>query len=133
MRTLALLILLSALSIPAAFATPKNAPIVMSCAPNGSRCTFSSDCCSRNCVSTPRVGRVCKTRGSSWTCKPAGHRCTFSSDCCTKNCVNDPRLGRVCKRRGASWTCRPSGVRCTFSSDCCSKRCTYYRGNRVCQ
>jgi len=93
------------------------------CAPEGHKCNFSSDCCDENCVNDPKWGSVCKPVGASWTCAPEGYKCNFSSDCCEKNCVNDPKLGSVCKPVGASWTCIPSGKSCTFSSDCCGNKC----------
>jgi len=67
------------------------------CVPEGRKCTFGSDCCSDNCVSDPKLGKVCKPKDASWTCKPEGRKCTFGSDCCSKNCVSDPKLGKVCK------------------------------------
>jgi hypothetical protein len=67
------------------------------CAPEGRKCTFGSDCCSKKCVNDPKLGKVCKPKGASWTCVPQGRKCTFGSDCCSKRCVNDPKLGKVCK------------------------------------
>jgi len=67
------------------------------CVPLGRECTFDSDCCAKNCVSDPKLGKVCKPKDASWTCAPQGRKCTFDSDCCSKNCVGDPRLGKVCK------------------------------------
>lgn len=32
------------------------------CVPLGRKCTFSSDCCSKNCVSDPKLGKVCKKK-----------------------------------------------------------------------
>ena len=93
------------------------------CAPEGRSCTFDSDCCSKNCVSDPNLGKICKPKDASWTCAPEGRSCTFDSDCCSKNCVSDPNLGKVCKPKDASWTCVPQGRKCTFDSDCCSKSC----------
>jgi hypothetical protein len=93
------------------------------CVPEGRKCTFNSDCCSKNCVNDPKLGKVCKPKGASWTCRPEGRKCTFNSDCCSKNCINDPKLGKVCKPKDASWTCKPAGRDCTFNSDCCSKNC----------
>jgi hypothetical protein len=104
-------------------AVPSQPSSDRNCAPEGRTCTFGSDCCSGHCVHDPKLGRVCKTAGASWTCKPEGTSCTFGRDCCSKTCVNDPRLGKVCKPDGASWTCAPQGRACTFGSDCCSKRC----------
>ena len=30
------------------------------CVPEGNKCTFDSDCCSKNCVNDPKLGKVCK-------------------------------------------------------------------------
>jgi hypothetical protein len=30
------------------------------CIPEGRECTFGSDCCSKKCVSDPKLGKVCK-------------------------------------------------------------------------
>ena len=37
------------------------------CVPEGRKCTFGSDCCSDNCVSDPKLGKVCKPKDASWT------------------------------------------------------------------
>jgi hypothetical protein len=125
----ALLTLGVALSVFAALiASPSAASYSASdwtCVPAGRKCTFGSDCCSKNCVHDPKLGKVCKAKGASWTCVPLGRKCTFGSDCCSKNCVHDPKIGKVCKPKDASWTCVPQGRKCTFGSDCCSKNCVH--------
>ena len=131
MDTMLLLALLLTAGSGAGYAGRPSSPLA--CAPEGVKCNFDSDCCTKNCVSDPRLGRICKPQGASWTCKPNGTKCNFGSDCCSKNCVSDPHLGRVCKPKGASWTCKPSGRQCNFHSDCCSKRCESYKGRKVCQ
>ena len=39
----------------------------LKCAPAGLKCTFDSDCCSKNCVNDPNLGSVWKPEGASWT------------------------------------------------------------------
>jgi len=82
---------------PLALATSMEQASDWTCVPEGRACTFGSDCCSKRCVSDPKLGKVCKPEGASWTCVPQGRKCTFGSDCCSKRCVSDPKLGKVCK------------------------------------
>ena len=56
---------------------------------NGMKCTFNSDCESRNCSF-----KVCKSKSSSRKELGNGSSCTFNSDCLSNNCSF-----KVCKRR----------------------------------
>ncbi len=83
---------------------------------NGMKCTFNSDCASRNCTQ-----KVCKGKGSAAKQLTNGAPCKFGSECESGQCTF-----KVCKAKGGgSGKGYGNGVACKFPSDCASKNCVF--------
>lgn len=78
------------------------------CAPIGSACAVSSECCSALCAAG-----TCRSSG---TCAPIGESCSTGAQCCSRTCAPDGMGRVVCHPLGG---CLTAGEVCRADVDCC--------------